>query len=563
MIPGKETRTMKTIRFLLTLSGVLVSAITAAAQSFTYTVENSKTTITGFSAEPSGAVVVPSTLGGYAVTEVGRAAFKDRTGITAISFTSGASITKLGAMAFHGCTGLTSISLPSGATTLPAGLLKGCSSLTSVTIPGTVTAIGPMAFAGCGNLASLALPSALTSLGESVFTDCRSLTALTIPSGVTTIPAQLCSGCSSLSSISFAGNVASIGANAFHACSALTTFNLPNSVTTVGTGAFSGCSALAGLGFGTGLTSMADLAFHGCDSLATFSVASGNPVFSSSNGVLFTAAQTTLLRCPPAMTGDYTIPSGVNALGEGAFANCGNLTSIQLPAALANIANDAFYYASSLTSPPLTSSVTAIGAWAYAGLKKLGSLTIPNTVSNLGSDAFHSASSLEWVIFTGNAPSTMGDEVFDAAAEGFTIFYHSTSTGFTSPEWMGYTAVELGINSAIVEWLTDNGFTPGSSLLADSNKDGVSLLAAYALGLDPNLDLSGSMPVPTLSNGTLSLTFHGDSTGIVYGAETSTDLQTWSGTGVTMTSPDGNGRRTASISVGAEARFLRLVLATE
>jgi len=35
----------------------------------------------------------------------------------------------------------------------------------------------------------------------------------------------------------------------------------------------------------------------------------------------------------------------------------------------------------------------------------------------------------------------MGEDVFEAAASGFTVYYMDGKTGFTSPEWHGYKAV--------------------------------------------------------------------------------------------------------------------------
>lgn len=551
---------MNSIRFPVTLSVLLATSLIGNAQSFTYTTENSKTTITGFSAEPSGAVTVPATLGGYTVTEIGRSAFKGRTGITSVGFAAGASVTKLGTAAFQGCTALQTISLPTGTTVLPAGLLQGCSSLTSVTIPSTVTSIGPMAFAGCSSLTTLTLPSSLTSIGESALSGCANLTSVSLPAGVTSAPAQLCDECRSLTSISFAGNVTAFGDNAFHNCAALGGLTVPNTVTTIGGGAFSGCTELASITLGSGLATLGSDAFQGCAALGAIQVAAGNTTFASTGGVLFNAARTTLILCPLALTGSYAVPNSVTTLAAGAFAHCAGLSSITLPAGLATIPDDAFYYAANLTTPPLDATVTTIGSWAYAGLRNPTSLSVPSTVATLGDDAFHSSSALEWVIFEGNSPATMGDEVFDAAADGFAVYYYSTSSGFTSPLWFGYTAVEIGSNPALVGWLIANGFTPGTAPLADPNQDGVSLLMAYALGLDPAANLSGSMPRPVLANGSLSLTFQGDSDGVFYGAETSTDLATWTANGVTLTAPDAAGKRTATIPVTTGNRFLRLAV---
>ena len=44
--------------------------------------------------------------------------------------------------------------------------------------------------------------------------------------------------------------------------------------------------------------------------------------------------------------------------------------------------------------------------------------------------------------FMGNAP-TLDFSVFDYAANGFTVYYLNGSSGFTSPTWQGYPAVQL------------------------------------------------------------------------------------------------------------------------
>ena len=79
------------------------------------------------SPSPTGAVTIPSTLGGKPVTSIGDSAFA-------------------------GCSGLTSVTIPWGVTSIGEYTFRGCSSLTSVTIPESVTSIGERAFYGCSNL---------------------------------------------------------------------------------------------------------------------------------------------------------------------------------------------------------------------------------------------------------------------------------------------------------------------------------------------------------------------------------------------------------------------------
>ena len=77
-------------------------------------------------------------------------------------------------------------------------VFKGCSVLTSVTIPSSVTSIDLYAFEGCSGLTSLIIPSSVTSIERSAFKDCSGLTSLIIPSSVTKIGGAAFKGCSSL-----------------------------------------------------------------------------------------------------------------------------------------------------------------------------------------------------------------------------------------------------------------------------------------------------------------------------------------------------------------------------
>ncbi|RYD23467.1 MAG: hypothetical protein EOP87_26515 [Verrucomicrobiaceae bacterium] len=195
-----------------------------------------------------------------------------------------------------------------------------------------------------------------------------------------------------------------------------------------------------------------------------------------------------------------------------------------------------------------------------AGCTGLEGITIPAGVSAISDDAFRGNDSLEWALFEADAPAQVGARVFDGAAAGFTIFFYPGKAGFSVPTWLGYASAEVGTAPGLVAWLTANGYSPGASLLSDSNNDGVSLLMAYALGLDPALNLAGSLPQAVLTEGGISLIFRGDRALVAYSAETSGDLVTWTKEGVTLSEPDGAGLRTATVAAGDATRFLRLAV---
>ena len=135
-------------------------------------------------------------------------------------------VTAIGGWAFRGCTSLTSITIPDSVAYIDYESFRGCTSLTSLIIGNGVTYIDKDMFYGCTSLTSVTIGNGVTSIGESAFRDCTSLTSVTIPDSVT-----------------------SIGDDAFFWCTSLTSVTIPDSVTSIGWGAFSDCRSLTEINF--------------------------------------------------------------------------------------------------------------------------------------------------------------------------------------------------------------------------------------------------------------------------------------------------------------------------
>eukprot|EP00927_Polykrikos_kofoidii_P001942 TRINITY_DN10750_c0_g1_i2.p1 TRINITY_DN10750_c0_g1~~TRINITY_DN10750_c0_g1_i2.p1 ORF type:complete len:494 (+),score=78.67 TRINITY_DN10750_c0_g1_i2:106-1587(+) len=153
--------------------------------------------------------------------------------------------TSIDEMAFRGCSSLASVSIPGSVTQIGKAAFFQCSSMTSVSIPDSVVQIGMAAFWGGSSLASVSIPGSVTQIGKAAFFQCSSMTSVSIPDSVVQIGMAAFWGGSSLASVSIPGSVTQIGNGTFHQCSSLTSVAIPDSVTQIGDGAFFGCSLCA------------------------------------------------------------------------------------------------------------------------------------------------------------------------------------------------------------------------------------------------------------------------------------------------------------------------------
>lgn len=236
-----------------------------------------------------------------------------------------------------------------------------------------------------------------------------------------------------------------------------------------------------------------------------------------------------------------------------------------IPTEVMNIGSYAFYRCSGLSSVTIPSGVTSIESWTFYGCSGLTSVTIPSGVITIGSYAFDGCSQLIKASFVGNAP-TMGMLAFPAIVQGFEVYFFDGKAGFTSPLWNGYQAINMGEPTLIKIWLVERALPYNANLQDDPNRDGVSLLMAYALNLDPLLNLSGSMPAPVCfknegaNNDQMSISYYAGTANVQYLVETSVDAKAWTTEGVSYSSLDVNNKRTATVDRDGPARFMRLMV---
>jgi hypothetical protein len=231
--------------------------------------------------------------------------------------------------------------------------------------------------------------------------------AVTIPTNINNLP------------------VTAIGNYAFDGCTNLVGVTIPDSVTSIGNYAFSGCG-LTSVNLPGSVTSLGLIPFSDCPVLTAITVDPQNPSYRSVNGVLFDAAQATLVEYPNGASGSYTIPSSVTSIGDRAFQGATSLTNVTIPNNVTSIAEMAFF-GSGLTSMNIASNVTSLGQAVFDDCGNLNSVTISGSVSSIAFSTFFNCSNLTSVIL-GNGITSIGQDAFFQCTGLTTIILPSSIT---------------------------------------------------------------------------------------------------------------------------------------
>jgi hypothetical protein len=172
----------------------------------------------------------------------------------------------------------------------------------------------------------------------------------------------------------------------------MTSVIIPSSITNIGDYAFQETD-LSTVSIPASVTGIGVAPFAQCGDLTGINVDPSNPAYSSLNGVLFNQNQTVLIQYPGGNSAaSYTIPVTVTNIAEGAFEYCANPNAVVIGTNVASIGGEAFYEAR-VSSLSLTNGLVSIGNQAFCDTL-LYNLAIPATVTNLGDQAFTYCSSL-------------------------------------------------------------------------------------------------------------------------------------------------------------------------
>lgn len=191
------------------------------------------------------------------------------------------------------------------------------------------------------------------------------ITSVVIGSGVTSIGGLAFDSCKSLTSVKLPDTLKSIGTYSFSSCTSLKSITIPDGVTNIGSSAFAGCKSLAEIEIPPSVTYIGDIAFVGTSWLEA--QRSKERPFVIVNGILINGSL---------CTGDVVIPDGVTDIAGNAFYYCTGMTSLTIPDSVTVIRDNAFNYCTGLTSVTIPASVREVGMQAFVKCDLLAEVTV-------------------------------------------------------------------------------------------------------------------------------------------------------------------------------------------
>lgn len=391
-------------------------------------------------------------------------------------------VTDMGDYAFYGCSGLSSLDLPAGVSTINRFVFAGCSNIEAVTIPVTVKNVYSSAFARCTGIRQVTIDDSQEELVIKYYYDPyrdtnagdlfenSAIEKMYVGRDITLEnPDYRIAVSSYLGSLTISGNVTKVGnifGDASHTDTGSQIPNMPELIIEdseepllVSEGAFLDIKGsdyymyvgrnlkkdtefksspfsyyLSSVELGPNVTEIIPYMFDGCCWYTIY----GDVIYGLTevliDGDIESIGESAFADCG-ALT-SFDVPEGVVSIGDNAFKNCEALTYLDIPVAtasigasafegctgltslrfesgseLSDIADRTFYGCTGLLSMSLPESVVGIGESAFYGCTGLLSMNLPENVTTVGKSAFYGCSGLA-MMSLGESLETVGESAF-------------------------------------------------------------------------------------------------------------------------------------------------------
>ena len=424
--------------------------------------------------------------------------------------------------AFNGCSALTSIEIPSSVRYIGFFAFRNCDSLTEMIIPEGVKRIENFVFADCDSLKKVSLPASVTYMGHDFFSGCPVVESVSVHADnqnyfcagnciIQKSNGTLKSGCVS-SVIPNDGSVKAFNIYAFQDVP-IVSVKIPDGVSVIANGVFRNNKALKEVYIPSSVTKISDKVFDGCTALTTvryggteeqwakIKIGSNNSWLTDANIVYnYTPATHSIgLEYELSADGSYYTVTGIGTCTDNTLVIPGKYNGI----AVTTIGEDAFINATQITSVIILEGVKIIGADAFRYCNSLKTITLPDSLVEIKSRAFDSCVSLECLeipVGVTNISNSFG--IIAGCISLTTLTVNPLNTTFHSENncviktqtkelWMGCSTSVIPSDGS-VETLGRYAFS-GMNLQNVVIPDTITTILGYAF---QNCDLITSMTIP-------------------------------------------------------------------
>lgn len=403
---------------------VKASASSAEVLSFTFNEDEEAYWVTDCDDAVKGAVTIPDTYNGVAVTGIG-------------------------ASAFLNCSDMTSVTIPEGVTTIGSAAFENCSDLVSVYIPSTLSSVGSWAFYKCTGLKRVCITDLTAWFGidfnsgffpnplfyaRNLFLNGEKLEELVVPETVSVIKDRAFTNCS-ITSVVIHSGVEKIGYSAFEDAdienvfyqgtasqwSEIDIYSSNDSLTKANihyeatTHIPSGKWLTDGLLCSSGEAGIAFQMCKYCDAVCVEKEVSGGHEFidgvcelcgtaefsyhlNANNEAVISGyyGDKTILTIPEKLDGHKVVEiQDIGSFNEEGKYIYSKIEELVLPDTVKTIGDWAFYKCKSLRTIDAGSGLEAIGAYAFSECTALEVVILPMQVNDIGEYAFSGCSSLK------------------------------------------------------------------------------------------------------------------------------------------------------------------------
>lgn len=362
---------------------------------------------------------------------------------------------------------ITSIRCAPDVTSIGAGNLTGCGSLTKFQFSNSISSVDSAAFSGINGIDHVVYGTKRNLPVNARFANIApSGTKVEWADGCTSTDNYCCYGSTSLTTAILPSTLKTIYGNTFEGCTSLESFDFTG-LETVESSAFNGCTSIESIEFSSALRMLGANAFTGCTSISeldigdienwckvSFGNEDSNPIkfcqYPKAGGTVVTAISMphdvqkvsgySFVKCLSLTS--ISLDATTSEIGDHAFDGCANLSAASA-VNLEKIGQYAFSGCTAITSiSSIIANVTSIGQYAFSGCTGITSVTIPRTCETIPANAFRDCIGLTSVTIE-DGVTTIGDYAFGYCTNltSITIPHSVTSISATAFAGTGISSV--------------------------------------------------------------------------------------------------------------------------